>query len=163
MNNFLGREVEDIDSLNHLSRVLKLVIRAILGSSEWGKVQFDAGVWLEAADVNQLKSILEEEISEIYGSANIDLYANMRNQSFLDPTGIFSPTEAWSSMLIFGEACRPKLNSASTNARCVYVEPFDGILGFPNSSLEGVDRIVPLNRKNESDEYEIWQLLESYN
>jgi len=162
-DNFLGREVEDIDSLNHLSRTLKLVIRAILGSSEWGDVKFDAGDWLEAADVNQLKSILEEEIGAIYDAANIDLYANMRNQSFLDPTGIFSPTEAWSSKFILGEACRPKFDSASTNARCVYVEPFAGILGFPNTSLESVDKIVPLNRQNANEEYEVWRLLESYN
>jgi hypothetical protein len=162
-DNFLGREVEDIDSLNHLSRALKLVIRALLGSPEWGEVQFETGAWSDTADANQLKSILEEEISAIYEFANIDLYANMRNQSFLDPTGIFSPTEAWSSMRILGEACRLKLDSASTNARCVYVEPFDGMLGFPNSSLEGADKIVPLNGRNEDGEYGIWRLIESYN
>jgi hypothetical protein len=162
-DNFLGREVEDIDSLNHLSRALKLVIRALLGLPEWGEVQFETGAWSDAADANQLKSILEEEISAIYEFANIDLYANMRNQSFLDPTGIFSPTEAWPSMRILGEACRLKLDSASTNVRCVYVEPLNGMLGFPNSSVEGADKIVPLNGRNEDGEYGVWRLIESYN
>lgn len=162
----VGSAVEDIDSLDHLSTALKLVTKAILGSSEWGGVVYDEGAWIDELGENQLKVALEEEINAIYSPTNINLYSEMRGKSFIDRFGIISPTAAWRRIPVVGETCAlgSKINStlSSTAPRCAYFEPFDGRLGLANGSIENVDMLIPLNGKNEDGKYEIVRMLESY-
>ncbi|NKB32657.1 MAG: hypothetical protein GKR91_06130 [Pseudomonadales bacterium] len=162
----LIEEAGDEDSLAYLSELLELTTRTILGSEAWGQVRYTERITPEIAGLDQIEIQFNTGMEATYTTDNRDLYAGMREFSFLDPSNIISPTEAWSDGFFLSGRCRSEVSrffSANNNPRCVYVGPFTGsLLGIPNKSLDQIEALSPLNATDGSGEYKLWNLIESF-